>query len=315
MNRLALLVAVFPLYAHVISMSSGDLVIDGRHARYVLRMPAYEMAHVKAPDRLFDHVRFSTGGRAAQLLSKSCRQDADAQVCTAEYEFPVPVDTLEVECTFHSITVANHVHLLRAEMDGRRDQAMLDFSFPGATLRFRPPSAFETAVTQTGAGVARALGGPVQLLFLAGLALAARSRREMLAIAGSFIVGQTLAAVVLPYTGWRPPARFVEAASALTIAYLAVEILLLPRAGSRWLVAGMLGAFHGLYFELFLRTTDYAAFYVLAGATMAEVLVLSLLLFIFSKIGRIAARLRPVQVSATALLAFGMVWFFLRLKG
>jgi hypothetical protein len=34
----------------------------------------------------------------------------------------------------------------------------------------------------------------------------------------------------------------------------------------------------------------------------------------FSRISRIARALRPVQVSACALLAFGMIWFFLRLR-
>ena len=81
-----------------------------------------------------------------------------------------------------------------------------------------------------------------------------------------FLAGQTAAACIVPLTAWQPPARFVEAAAALTIAYLAVEILALPHAGMRWLIVAVLGAFHGLYFALFLRTTGYSAVYVLAGA-------------------------------------------------
>ena len=53
---------------------------------------------------------------------------------------------------------------------------------------------------------------------------------------------------------------------------------------------------------------------MLAGAAVAEIAAIALLAFAFSRIGRVARALRPVQVSAGALLAFGMVWFFLRLK-
>jgi hypothetical protein len=302
----------------MMSMSTGDLKVTGDRAHYELRMPLYEIAHVKDPDRsLFEHIRFVADGAEGRLINKSCRESpADAAyLCTADYQFSAPVDRLEAECTFHTVTVPNHVHLLRAENGGKRDQAFFDFSFSRATLRFVPPSAAEVALTQTGAGALRAVGGVVQVLFLASLVLAARRRSELLALAGMFLAGQVASAVLVPLTNWQPAARFVEAAAALTIAYLAVEILLLPRAGSRWLIAGVLGGFHGLYFELFLRNTGYNAGWVLGGAAVTEAAVIALFAFAFARIGTIAAALKPVQVSASLLLAFGMVWFCLRLAG
>ena len=304
--------------AHMMSMSTGDVTVSGDRAHYELRMPLYEIVHVKDPERsLFEHIRFSSGGAEARMLDKSCREIAAEGVyyCAADYQFAGPVDRLEVECTFHSVTVPNHVHLLRAQMGAKRDQAFFDFSFSRATLRFNPPSAMETAVTQTGAGFMRALGGIVQILFLASLVLAARSRRELAALAGMFLCGQIACVLVAPLTGWQPAARFVEAAAALTIAYLAVEILLLPHAGSRWLIAGVLGMFHGLYFELFLRNTEYHAGWVLAGAAVAEIAAIALFAVVFARAVKIGAVLRPVQVSASLLLVFGMVWFCLRLAG
>jgi hypothetical protein len=224
------------------------------------------------------------------------------------------VERLDVECTFAAITVPNHVHLLRAEMEGKHDQALFDISFPHATMRFRPPTRMETAVTESGAGFMRALGGAVQVLFLAALVLAARSGRELLALAGMFLAGQIASVLVVPHTVWQPVPRFVEAAAALTIAYLAVEILVLPEAGARWLVAGALGAFHGLYFHLFLQTSGYRPGFVLAGAAFAEMVAISILALVFSRIGRVARAFRPVRVSAGALLVFAMVWFILRLR-
>lgn len=293
--------------AHVVSMSNGDLTIEGTHARYELRIPMYEVAHVAAPERtLLDHVKFA----GATLLSRTCAPDpaTDTYICRAEYRFPSPVEQLEVECTLTSITVPNHVHLLRAQMGEKRDQGIFDLSFTRATLRFRPPTRFETAMEEGGAGFMRALGGPVQILFLAALALASRSRREWLAIFAMFLAGQAISVALVPRTAWQPAPRFVEAAAALTVAYLAVEILLLPKAGSRWLIAGILGIFHGLYFHLFLQNTGLQALPVMTGAAIAEAIAFAILGFLFSRITRFQ------KVPASALLLFGMAWFLLRLR-
>jgi hypothetical protein len=298
-------------------MSSGELAIDGLRGHFELRMPLYEIAHVPQPEStLLDNIRFSSGGRAAKTLTRSCRAEpaVDTYICTADYEFAVPVEALVVECTFAAVTVPNHVHVLRVSMGDRHDQGFFDRSFTRETLRFRPPTPAEAAATEAGAGFLRALGGPAQILFLAALALAARSRRELAALAGMFLIGQAASVWIVPQTGWQPAARFVEAAAALTIAYLAMEILLLPQAGARSLVAAVLGVFHGLYFHLFVQTSGYRAGWVLVGAAIAQLLVTVLLALVFSRIGRAARALRPLQIAASGLLVFGMVWFFLRLR-
>ena len=122
-------------------------------------------------------------------------------------------------------------------------------------------------------------------------------------------------ALIAQRTAWEPAPRFVEAATALTIAYMAVEILALPNAGKRWLIAGVLGAFHGLYFSLFLRATGDHPGYVLGGAAISELILIAIFAWIFSRIGRFAAAFRPAQVSAGLLFGVSMFWFFLRMKG
>jgi HupE / UreJ protein len=309
--------SVPPLQAHVVSMSTGELRVSGATAAYELRMPSYELQHVKDPERtLFQNLHFRSNGVEGRITELACRDDKSdgAYHCSASYVWPAEVDTLEVECRFASVTVSNHVHLLHAAKGDAVDQAVFDISFPTAEMRFRPPTAFETMVTQTGAGMVRALGGAAQILFLASLALAARNRRELLALAGMFLGGELLAAVITPLIDWRPNPRFVEAAIALTIAYLAIEILLLPNAGQRWLVAGALGAFHGLYFALFLRTSGFSPALVLSGAALAEVVLLGLFAIAFQWLGRRLAAIQPARIAATLLFVTGMGWFFLRLK-
>jgi hypothetical protein len=228
-------------------MSSSDLTVDGARAHYELRMPLYEISHVTAPERtLLEHVRFA----GTRMLDGNCAADTARAfyVCQADYEFAAPVDRVDVECTLAAVTVPNHVHLLRAQMDGKQDQALFDISFTHATLRFRPPTAAETALTQAGACWMRALGGAAQLLFLAALVLASRSRRERVALAAMFLAGQAACVLAMPHVAWQPAPRFVEAAAALTVAYLAVEILLLPRPA---------GA--GPSRECWARSTDYSS--------------------------------------------------------
>ena len=303
--------ACLPLGAHMVSISTGEARLEGRRLHYELRMPLYEVTHVKNPEKiLLDYIRFE----GAQLRQKNCRAEPDNYVCTADYEFETEPDRLKVECKFHSVTVPNHVHLLRASYGDRSDQAVLDLSFPSSEIRFRPPSAWETAMAQIGGGMMRALGGAAQLLFLASLVLAARTRRELMALTGFFLVGQALSCAIVPSLKWQPAPRFVEAAAALTIAYLAVEILALPTAGQRWAVVGVLGLFHGLGLALFIRSTDYSPPLVLAGVALAELPVIAAFAWVFHRITQAAPALRLVRVCASALVAVGLVWFFVRLR-
>lgn len=314
-----LLLFTAPLGAHVISMSSGDFRIEGNRGVYELRMPVYEIQHVPAPEKmLLESIRFSSGGAEARLVEKSCAEDKqDASFrCKAVYEFPSPVEELEVVCTFHSVTVPNHVHLLRAYLGDKTDQAVFDFSTPKAVIRFRPPTPFETFVTAAGSGFARAFSSAAAVLFLACLALAARRNTELVVITAAFLAGEIAAALIVPLTEWNPAPRFVEAALALTIAYLAVEILTLPNAGQRWLVAAVLGMFHGLSYALYLTNTGYDAFPVLLGMAVAEVLAIAVFALLMSRTARVFSSIAPLasRIAACFLLLTGLSWFFLRLR-
>ncbi|MGB6942689.1 MAG: HupE/UreJ family protein [Bryobacteraceae bacterium] len=310
----ALLFAL-PLAAHMVSMSTGDLKVDGAHASYELRMPMYEVAHVHDPQHtLLDHVRFESGGAWGKASDEVCRQEQDTYVCTAEYQFPAPVETLQVECTLASVTVPNHVHLLRAYRGDKTDQAVFDLSYTQAEIRFRPPTAFETATREISAGFMRAAGGLAPLLFLVSLVLAARSRRELIALTASFIAAETLACAIAPRIVLSLSPRFIEAAAALTIAYLAFEIILLPHSGMRWLVVAVLGLFHGAYFAAFLTESGYHLAPFLTGVVICQLLLIALFAFLLDRLVRLSFLRRAVPVAASLLLAVGVAWFVLRLR-
>ena len=311
MKLLWLFAATLPLAAHMVSMSTGELKVDGSRAHYELRIPMYEVAHVRDPEHtLLDHVRFKSGGAWAKASGQACKDEQGTYVCTADYQFPAPVETLEVECTLASVTVPNHVHLLRAYRGAKVDQAVFDVSFTTAEIRFRPPTALETGAAEVAGGFMRAAGGLAPLLFLASLALAARSRRELALLTVSFLVAEGVACFAAPHISIPLSPRFIEAAAALTIAYLAFEIILLPKSGMRWLVVAILGLFHGAYFSMFLAESGYHAGTFLCGVAAAEILLVAGFWVVLQ---RLTARMKnAVPVAAAMLLTIGVVWFFVR---
>jgi hypothetical protein len=310
-----MLLCALPMTAHMVSMSTGDLKVDGARAHFELRMPMYEVAHVHEPQHtLLDHVVFESGGARANPSSQACHQEQDTYVCTADYQFPAPVETVQVECTLASVTVPNHVHLLRAYRGDKTDQAVFDLSYTKAEIRFRPPTAFETGVREISAGFMRAAGGLAPLLFLAALALAARSRIELMALAASFLAAEALACAIAPRTTLSLSPRFIEAAAALTIAYLAFEIVLLPHSSLRWLVVGVLGLFHGAYFAAFLAESGYHFTPFFSGVAICELILIALFGLVLDRLARFSFLRRVVPVAASLLLAVGVAWFFLRLR-
>jgi hypothetical protein len=50
------------------------------------------------------------------------------------------------------------------------------------------------------------------------------------------------------------------------------------------------------------------------GRAAAEIMAVAIFALVFSRLKRVARALHRVEVSASALLAFGMVWFVLRLR-
>jgi hypothetical protein len=284
-----------PLHAHVMSMSTGDATVTGNRVDYILRMPLYEVTHTAHPEKaLLEHVQFA-GGR---IQHQQCFTDKEDYVCAADYLFDRPVEKLDITCTLYAVTVPNHVHVLHAEKSGRSDQAYFDYTFTNAVIRFDPPTAGGIAARQASEGAFRAVGGFIQVLFLLSLAMAARSKGELAALAAAFLAGLVAGALV----DWRPAPRFAECAAALSVAYLAIEILLVPHGRMRWLVAGVLGIFQGLYLAMFRAGSTY----FLIGAAAADAVVcLALGLLLMRRVPRFAAYVP---------LAAGLIWFFVRLR-
>jgi hypothetical protein len=281
--------------AHVVSMSSGELHVNGRTATYELRIPMYEVAHVTHPETaLLDQLKFE----GARRTSSMCQEQDGTYICHADYEFDQPVpDKIEVECTLFQVTVPNHVHLLYAVQGPNSDQQVFDQSFRQAEVRFHPPSRAELVAKAAAAGIARLFKSVSGLLFLAVLVLAARNSREMGILTIAFLAGEWLARPLSLRIPMSFSPAFLEAVLALTVAYLSAEIVFLPDSQARWAVIPILGIAHGLPFSAFPAS-------YLTAASITQAILLSVLWLAARKVP--ASWKRP---AAGVLLVAGIGWF------
>jgi hypothetical protein len=293
-NIFALLTFAAPAWAHVVSMSTGELRIDGPLADYELRIPMVEVAQMANPSAILNYIRFDGGHRT----SAKCADEDGTFVCHASYEFEnlVP-DRLGVECTFFQVTVPNHVHWLHAVRGANSDQEIFDQAFPRSELRFRPPSRIETLGRAFALGFARAAMNWMGLLFVLGLAIAAP--RSILP-AACFLIGEVCAILIGPRIPSPLAPRFLEAAMALTVAYLAVEILMAAEAKQLAWIVGVLGLFHGLSIAGFPVPYSIGAL----GLQLVALTVLALFARRLSVVWR--------KGIAWALLAAGLVGFAMK---
>ncbi|MDE0123629.1 MAG: HupE/UreJ family protein [Bryobacterales bacterium] len=310
----AALTSAFPAVAHVLSMSQGSLRLDGQSVRYELRIPLAEAP--SDPDRqriLLNAFRVTAGGSEGERATGACHEEGGQEllVCEASYRFAEPPSKVSVRCDLPTVTVPQHVHILRSGEGASARQTVFDITSRESEIRFVPPTWIETVATESGAGMRKALTSPELILFLVALALAGRTRNELLACAGTFLAAQSAVALLAALLAWMPPAGFLESAAALTVAYLAAEVLFLPEARKRWLVCGAMGCFHGLFLGVFLGTAGMSPAYFLPSALGLEAVL---------AVGAAGLRLRlssrrSEQLVALLLLVLGLGWFALRVVG
>src|SRR4051812_22207749 len=128
--------------AHVVSISNGELRVQGRSATFELRIPAYEVEAIPNPETvLLNELKFGNATRTAS----ECKKDADWLTCKATYEFEQPVpDKIEVECTLYRVTVPNHIHMLYAIQGENSDQQVFDQNTSTHEIHFHPLSVWES---------------------------------------------------------------------------------------------------------------------------------------------------------------------------
>jgi hydrogenase/urease accessory protein HupE len=181
----------------------------------------------------------------------------------------------------------------------------------------------KTALALLRLGVRHILTGPDHLLFVFGLLLIVRDRWKLVKTVSAFTVAHSIAlgAVVLGKLTLYPP--FVESMIALSILFLAPEIVRARRGGTSltirfpWAVAFAFGLFHGMGFAGALTELALAArelFTALAlfnvGVEIGQVLFIALVLLAARALLR--REMYPAAVSGIPAYVVGVAgayWF------
>jgi hypothetical protein len=224
---------------------------------------------------------------------------------------------------------ARHQGLGRIELPDAPPRSLL-FAADARHLELdRPVTLLAQLADYVRLGMEHIFTGYDHLAFLAALLLVAAARglrgglRYILAIVTAFTVAHSLT-LIAAGLGWaRLPAQVVEPAIALSIAYVAVENLVVREPRGRWLYTFGFGLVHGFGFASVLQqiglprrglVASLVSFNV--GVELGQLCVVAvlapLLLGLVPRFGQ-AQRLRVV--GSAVLLAFACLWFFERVLG
>jgi hypothetical protein len=222
--------------------------------------------------------------------------------------------------------------LIRVAYRDRPEQTLSFSSMqPELTLSAaHEPATLRLFLSFVQSGLEHILFGIDHLMFVLGLIWLVRSRLMLLKTVTAFTVAHslTLAAAVLDL--WRVPAAPVEAAIALSIALLAVELVNTARdtqpgltSRAPWLVAFGFGLLHGFGFATALGTLQVGANQVATallgfnlGVELGQLAFVALLLTLRPLLARLLGR-HVARASVSLHYALGtvaMYWFFERLS-
>jgi len=224
--------------------------------------------------------------------------------------------------------------LIRVQLEGGEQYSQI--LKPGQS-QWRVPSSekkLSIAFQYTQLGIKHILEGVDHLLFVACLLFIARSlRRIILAITG-FTLAHSLTLILSSLNLVRLPVAAVEATIALSIVFLAHEIVVNNRSSWIWryplFVASLFGLLHGFGFASVLRdiglpqrelVTGLLAFNV--GVEMGQLLFIGVILVLFALLGKLIRVERGLLLAHPAVTSgcaytvgiAASYWFLERLTG
>jgi hypothetical protein len=225
---------------------------------------------------------------------------------------------LVLQVTVLADLYADHRNLAEAVMGAERRQ----FVFQGGnTWRVeRGSGVWRTVREFTVLGIQHIFTGYDHVLFLVGLLLVARGFRSLVAIVTSFTVAHSITLALATLGAVDPVGWMVEAAIALSIAYVGIENLVAREVRHRWLLTFAFGLVHGFGFAGILREMELDKGGLVAslvafnlGVELGQVAIVALLWPALRALQRAAWRERVVRAASAVIVGFGLYWFVERI--
>jgi hypothetical protein len=250
--------------AHDAGLSALDVRIDRRAVSAELSIAASDVALLAAAGEgraaailrtlAGQAVRVSVDGAPLPLAIGGVSFEKGAARVRLSAEMPAsarPVRRLVIASDVWTRMARGHRQFLAVTVDGRVvTERLLDVrSGPIAMdVAYTSGSAAGVAWNFLGLGVQHILSGYDHLVFLAGLLLAARTRRELITAITAFTAAHSLSLVLVAAGGLHAPAGVVEPLIAASIAWVGLENLLRRQHGARRVVVFAFGLIHGFGF-------------------------------------------------------------------
>ena len=231
--------------------------------------------------------------------------------------------TLKYSALFNLDTT--HRAIVKWRDGAQRSERVLVFSPQQQILPLHAMQSAWSSLALIGVGVRHILEGYDHLLFLMALLvpiifakqLSPRAAlRDLLKVITAFTVGHSITLAIATLSGWSPPARWVEAAIALTVVLAGINIVRPLFRDASWRMAGAFGLIHGFGFAAALRDLELVRAQLALsllnfnlGVEAGQLLVVTLvcpLLLALARVQRTAPLLRTG--SAWTIVAIGGVW-------
>ncbi len=273
--------------------------------------------------RLVGHFRLFNGQEEGRVEIADFRILSSGELeLSVRHQFSQPILDLRLESTFHELTDIRHRTFCRLDYGGQMEHYLLDA---------REPSR-QVAVLQGWDGLTHRMGrflrlgvehiftGYDHIAFLVGLIILGGSLGSLAGIVTSFTLAHSITLILATLNLVVLPDRFVEAAIALSICYIALENILVREIRFRWAISFFFGLVHGFGFSNILRSmqlprqglmTSLLSFNL--GVEVGQILIIAALFPLIMYVRRRQWHRSAVKLTSSLILGLGAFWLVQRL--
>lgn len=236
------------------------------------------------------------------------------------YEAQRPIGDLTIQVRALQNLYSDHRTLAEIDWGGRIEQFVFQHGSSYAATRggARP---WSTARQFTLLGVEHIFTGYDHILFLFGLLLAGRGFKNLVAIVTSFTLAHSITLALATFGMVQPARRAIEAAIALSVAYVGAENLLVKDVRHRWRITFAFGLVHGFGFASVLREMELprsglalSLFTFNLGVEIGQVVIVGLFWPLLLALDRTRHRTFVMRLASSVIVAFGLFWLLERVS-
>jgi len=276
-----------------------------------LPAPALVAVRVSLPsDTSFDSYESAVRALSGPPLPPGTQLAASQAMVDASFEYPIrsPRSRFSIDPHYRLLGLKSLTVLRFAAADGV--ERALEFHDDPGLVRLDPRwgQAVRLFIVE---GFRHILSGTDHLLFLFCLVIPFRRFGQLLLVVTAFTIAHSVTLIasasgMAPDAGWFPP--LVETLIAVSILYMALENIVAPGPGRRWMIAFGFGLVHGFGFSFALRDTlQLAGSHLITsllsfniGVELGQIAVLSVVLPLLAGLFRfvVAERMGTILLSA-----------------